>query len=42
MGSVINTILSMFEEEEKEDEHTEEHNGNLPHNEGGTESHETE
>ena len=42
MGSVINTILSMFEEEEKENEHTEEHNGNLPHNEGSTESHETE
>nr|DAX45935.1 MAG TPA: ChiA1-BD-binding domain protein [Caudoviricetes sp.] len=43
MGSVINTILSMFEEEEeKEDEHTEEHNGNLPHNEGSFESHETE
>nr|DAW82441.1 MAG TPA: Chitin oligosaccharide deacetylase [Caudoviricetes sp.] len=42
MGSVINTILSMLEEEEKEDEHTEEHNGNLPHNEGSTESHETE
>lgn len=42
MGNVINTILSMFEEEEKENEHTEEHNGNLPHNEGSTESHETE
>lgn len=43
MGSVINTILSMFEEEEeKEDEHTEKHNGDLPHNEGSSESHETE
>lgn len=43
MGSVINTILSMFEEEEeKEDEHTEEHNGDLPHNEGSFESNETE
>ena len=43
LGSVINTILSMFEEEEeKEDEHTEEHNGDLPHNEGSFESNETE
>lgn len=43
MGSVINTILSMFEEEEeKEDEHIKEHNGNLPHNEGSSESNETE
>lgn len=43
MGSVINTILSMFEEEEeKEDEHTEKHNGNLPHDEGSSESNETE
>lgn len=43
MGSVINTILSMFEEEEeKEDEHTEKHNGDLPHNEGSFESNETE
>lgn len=43
IGSVINTILSMFEEEEeKEDEHTEEHNGDLPHNEGSFESNETE
>ena len=43
MGSVINTILSMFEEEEeKEDEYTEEYNGNLPHNEGSSESNETE